>query len=52
MVNYNKLSDDGKIQNIVFKDGDPNAMPTLDDFKIKLLKKETYVILYGLVQKQ
>ena len=47
MVNYNKLSDDGKIQNIVIKDGDPNAMPTLDDFKIKLLKKETYVILYG-----
>ena len=47
MVNYNKLSDDGKIQNIVIQEGDPNAMPTLDDFKIKLLKRERYVILYG-----
>ena len=49
VVNYSKLSDDGKYQNITIDQGvQGNAfeMPTLDDFKMRLLKSESYVILY------
>ena len=50
VVNYSLLSDDGKYQNITLDTGVQNetfVMPTLDDFKMKLLKSESYVILYG-----